>query len=368
MKKVFVTRPLMPSFEEYSNEIKDLWNSLWITNMGEKHERLQEELEAYLNVDHVELFVNGHMALEMAIQGLGISGEVITTPYTFASTTHAIVRNGLTPVFCDVDPEDYTIDVSKIENLITEKTEAIIPVHVYGNICNIEAIDGIAKKYNLKVVYDAAHAFGESYKGKGIGSFGDASCFSFHATKVFNTIEGGAVCYSNDEFGAVLYGLKNFGIRGPETVDAVGANAKMNEFSAAMGLCNLRHIDESIEKRRIRYNHYMDRLSNIDGLKLNTISKDVEPNFAYFPVVVDSELFGCTRDEVLKALSENDIEARKYFYPITTEFECYNDIYNKRNTPVAEELSRKVLTLPLYSELSFETIDSICDILISCRK
>ena len=245
MSRILVTRSSMPEYEEYIEEIKDIWDSHWLTNMGAKH----NELEKYLKVDHVSLFSNGHMALELLIQALHLTGEVITTPFTFASTTHAIVRNGLTPVFCDVNPEDYTMDVSKIEALITDKTSAIIPVHVYGNLCDVEAIEAIAKKHHLKVIYDAAHTFGVTYKGRGVATFGDASMFSFHATKVFHTIEGGAVCFNGEQNGLKedLYGLKNFGIRNEVVVDAVGANSKMNEFQAAMGLCNLRHLDGEIE-------------------------------------------------------------------------------------------------------------------------
>ena len=251
-EKIFVTRSSMPSFEEYTEAIKPLWDSHWLTNMGRYHKELEEKLCDYLNVNELSLMVNGHMALELAIQSFGFpeGSEVITTPFTFISTTHAIVRNGLKPVFCDVKMEDGTIDETKIEDLITEKTVAILPVHVYGNICNIEKISEIAFKYNLKVIYDAAHAFGEKYKGKGIGQYGDASIFSFHATKVFNTIEGGAVTFSDHHIYEKLYNLKNFGIHGEELVTDIGANAKMNEFCAIMGLCNLRHIDTAIESRK----------------------------------------------------------------------------------------------------------------------
>ena len=238
-----VTRSSMPYFDEYCEEIQDIWDSRWLTNMGPKHQKLQAELIEYLDVDKIDLFCNGHMALEMAIQAMELTGEVITTPFTFASTTHAIVRNGLTPIFCDVEPDTYTIDTTKLEALITEKTSAIIPVHVYGNICNVEEIERIAKKHNLKVIYDAAHAFGVKFKGRGIGSFGDASMFSFHATKVFHSIEGGAICFSDEAFGEKLYKLKNFGIASQESVEFVGGNAKMNEFCAAMGICNLRHTE-----------------------------------------------------------------------------------------------------------------------------
>ena len=217
-----------------------------------------------MDVKNIELFTNGHMALELTLQAMNLHGEVITTPFTFASTTHAIVRNGLQPVFCDIDPISMTLDTEKLENLITDRTCAIMPVHVYGNVCNIEEIERIAHKYELKVIYDAAHTFGETYKDKGVGSYGDASCFSFHATKVFNTIEGGAVCFKEKYLGDILYKLKNFGIHGPEAVDAVGANTKMNEFCAAMGICNLRHVDEEIAKRKKVAERYRMHLEGVD--------------------------------------------------------------------------------------------------------
>ena len=227
---ILVTRSSMPEFDEYMDEIKPMWQSHWLTNMGPEHKTLQQQLIEYMGVENIDLFTNGHMSLELTLQAMNLQGEVITTPFTFASTTHAIVRNGLTPVFCDIDPVTMTLDTEKLERLITDRTCAIMPVHVYGNVCDIEEIERIAHKYELKVIYDAAHTFGETYKGKGIGSFGDASCFSFHATKVFNSIEGGAVCFKDKHLGEILYDLKNFGIHGPEEVDAVGANAKMNEF------------------------------------------------------------------------------------------------------------------------------------------
>lgn len=364
MNKILVTRSSMPDFDEYIEEIKDIWDSHWLTNMGPKHKKLQAELKEYLGVENIDLFVNGHMSLELSLQALKMQGEVITTPFTFASTTHAIVRNGLEPIFCDINPDDYTIDVSKIESLITDRTCAIMPVHVYGNVCNVEEIQRIADKYGLKVIYDAAHTFGEKYKGKGVGTFGDVSCFSFHATKVFNTIEGGAACFKNPEFGLELYRLKNFGIRGPEVVDAVGANAKMNEFSAAMGICNLRHIDEEIAKRKKVVERYRERLGNVNGIKLSPIQEDVQSNYAYFPVVFDENVFGATRNEVCDRLAENDINVRKYFYPLTNMFDCFNGKYNVDDTPVALHISQRVLTLPLYADLSLEDVDRICDIIL----
>lgn len=367
MGQILVTRSSMPMLEEYVNEISSMWNSHWLTNMGPKHKELQLKLCDYLGVENIDLLTNGHMALELTLQAMNLQGEVITTPFTFASTTHAIVRNGLTPVFCDIDPETYCMDASKIERLITDRTCAILPVHVYGNVCNIEEIERIARKYELKVIYDAAHTFGETYNGKGIGSFGDASCFSFHATKVFNSIEGGAVCYQDKQLGAKIYELKNFGIHGPEEVPAVGANAKMNEFCAAMGLCNLRHVEEEIAKRKVVVKRYRTHLAGVDGIRLNAIQENVKSNYAYFPVVFEEDLYGASRAEVFTALEKNGISARKYFYPLTNTFECFHGKYDVTKTPVALHISQRVLTLPLYADLAPEDVDRICSIVLSCR-
>lgn len=367
-ERILVTRSSMPEFEEYVAEIKELWDTHWLTNMGVKHKELQAELVKYLDVENVDLLTNGHMALELSMQAMNLQGEVITTPFTFASTTHAIVRNGLEPVFCDINPIDFTMDTSKIEELITDRTCAIVPVHVYGNVCNVEEIERIAKKYDLKVIYDAAHTFGVRYRGKGIGSFGDASCFSFHATKVFNSIEGGAVCFKNQDFGLDLYRLKNFGIRGPEVVDGVGANAKMNEFCAAMGICNLRHVDEEIEKRRKIVERYREHLAGVEGLQINPVQEDVQPNYAYFPVVFEEKIFGASRNEVSEKLDQQGIGARKYFYPLTNTFDCFHGKYDASLTPVALHISKRVITLPLYADLALEDVDRICEIILSCKK
>lgn len=365
MKKIIqVTRSSMPMLEEYTEEIRELWESHWLTNMGVKHKKLEEDLKKYLDVKNIELLTNGHMALELTLQAMNLQGEVITTPFTFASTTHAIVRNGLKPVFCDIDPYNYTIDVNKIEQLITDKTCAVMPVHVYGNICNIEEIERIARKYNLKVIYDAAHSFGETYKGIGIANFGDASCFSFHATKVFNTIEGGAVCFKNLGLGKSIYELKNFGIHGPEEVCAVGANAKMNEFCAAMGICNLRHIDEEIAKRKLVAERYRYHLEDINGIGLNVIQSEVKSNYAYFPVLFNEENLGVSRDDIFIQLEKNEIMVRKYFYPLTSAFSCFQGMFDVEETPIALRISKQILTLPIYPDLPLEEVDRICKIII----
>lgn len=368
MNKILVTRSSMPPIEEFHDEIQDLFESHWLTNMGVKHKTLQAKLEEYLRVENVELLTNGHMAIEMALQALHlpIGGEVITTPFTFASTTHAIVRNNLTPVFCDIRPDNYTMDTDKLESLITAKTCAILPVHVYGSVCDVEKIEQIAKKYCLKVIYDAAHAFGVTYKGHGIGEFGDASCFSFHATKVFNTIEGGAVTYHNinQNFGKEIYRLKNFGIRDTEIVDGVGANAKMNEFCAAMGLCNLRHIEEEIAKRKKVYECYVSHLKGVQGIQILEPAPYVVPNYAYFPVIFKKDIFGKDRNTIFQKLEEHHIGARKYFYPLTNDFDCYRTLYSSALTPIAKEISASVLTLPMYAELSLDDVERICKIIL----
>lgn len=360
--KILVTKTSMPPYEEYIEAIKPLWDSHWITNMGTYHKELEEQLKKVLDVEYVSLMVNGHTALEMAIQAFSFpeGAEVITTPFTFISTTHAIVRNGLKPVFCDVKEEDGTIDESRIESLVTDKTVAILPVHVYGNICNVEEIQRIADKYGLKVIYDAAHAFGEEYKGKGIGSYGDASIFSFHATKVFNTIEGGAVTCSDHKLYEKLYNLKNFGIRGEELVVDIGANAKMNEFSAIMGLCNLRHFDDVIESRKKAYEKYEELLNNKKGIRILNQSSHCK-NYAYFPIVINENHL-MTRDEVYLKLKDNNISARKYFYPLTADQACFKNKYKKENIPIARRLSSSILVLPMYENLDQSIIEYICSI------
>ena len=363
-EKILVTKSSIPTLEEYTEEIKDIFDSHWLTNMGVKHNKLQEELEKYFSCKHVTLYTNGHLALENAIESFHFKegSEVITTPFSFASTTHAIVRSGLKPVFCDINDFDYTIDVTKIESLITEKTVAILPVHVYGNVCDVEEIEKIAKKHNLVVIYDAAHTFGVRYKNVPIANFGDMSMFSFHATKVFNTIEGGCVCFNDDDKVILMNDLKNFGIHNAESVQYVGGNAKMNEFQAAMGLCNLRHIDEWISQRKIICEHYIKRLSGVDGIKLCNPQKDVTSNYAYFPVVFDNYKY--TRDEIFEKLKENDIIARKYFYPLINDYECYKE-YDSSLTPVAKHIAANVLTLPLYPDLSLDIVDKICNIILN---
>ncbi len=361
--KIFVTKPSIPTIEEYVNEISDIWDSRILTNSGEKHKEFSKRLAEYIGAYNVELFTNGHMALEISLQALGIKGEVITTPFTFASTTHAIVRQGLTPVFCDIREDDYTIDADKIEALITENTGAIMPVHVYGNLCDFEKIQKIADKYNLKVIYDAAHAFGERIDGEGVCNFGDVSCFSFHATKVFNSIEGGAVCFKDEALREKFASIKNFGLADQVNVVEIGTNAKMNEFCAAMGLCNLRHADENIEKRFVAETRYRELLDGIKGIKLRPLDERVTQNHSYFPIIVERKEYGMSRDELMLKLADKNIFARKYFFPLTSQFDCYKSRFNSAETPIAKHISESVLCLPMYAELSTKEVDRICEVI-----
>lgn len=357
-----VTRSSMPDLQEYVDEIASLWDSHWLTNAGQKHNELEKKLKEYLGADNLLLTVNGHMALELALQAMDIKGEVITTPFTFVSTTNALIRNGITPVFCDIDENDYTIDVTKIEELITDKTTAIMPVHVYGNVCDVEEIDRIAQKHSLKVIYDAAHTFGVKYKGKGMAAYGDAVCYSFHATKVFNTIEGGAVCFKDSKLESKIRALRDFGIVDEESVIDAGGNAKMNEFAAAMGLCNLRNIGGELNKRKIVEEEYRGLLSNVDGIRMKTTQDNVVSNYSYFPIVIDSVKYGMNRDDLYNLLKENGIGTRKYFYPLTNSFDYVKDVCAS-NTPVAKMISDNVLTLPMYADLELEVVKKICSII-----
>ena len=365
--KTPVTRSSMPSLNEYISEIAPLWESHWLTNMGEKHQLLEMKLKEFLKVDNIALFTNGHSALECVLEAFELRGEVITTPFSFVSTTNAIVRKGLTPVFADIKKDDYTLDPDTIESLITPATCAILPVHVYGNICEVEKIQTIAERHNLKVIYDAAHAFGVEKNGVSSACFGDASMFSFHATKVFNTIEGGAICFRDPALKNALNSWKNFGITGPESVEFIGGNAKMNEFCAAMGLCNLRHLNEEITKRAVATERYLDNLKNTPGIKIYTPPKTIKHNYSYMPILFEDNSIW-SRDEVFETLSSSGIFSRKYFYPLITDFDCYKKTFESSQTPVAKHVADRILTLPLYADLPLSEIDRICSIIKTCAK
>ena len=365
MKLIPTAKPSMPHYDEFIKEVEELWETRWLTNTGPKHQELEKRLRTYLEVDHVDLFVNGHLALELAIEALGLKGEVITTPFTFASTTQAIVRNHLTPVFCDINEDDFTMDVDRIESLITEKTSAIVPVHVYGNVCDVHRIEELARKHNLKVIYDAAHAFGVKVNDIAVGNFGDISMFSFHATKVFHTVEGGGLTYKDAGFSQMFARLRQFGMEGKEEVPGIGTNAKMTEMHAAIGLCNLRHVAKELEKRRGVYHRYMELLADVPGIILPELQKGVTPNYSYLPVLVDEKSFGRSRDETADFLAEHQILARKYFYPLTSEFAAYQGLFEIQQTPVAKEVSERVLTLPLFADMEPGEVEIVCKVLRS---
>lgn len=361
-KRINVTRSSMPSYEEFVEELRPIWESRWLSNRGQASIKFEDMLKDFFGVDNLYLFANGHLALEVAINALYLKGEVITTPYTHCSTTHSIVRNGLTPVFCDVKEDNYTINPELIEELITDRTTAIVATHVYGFLCDVEEIERIAKKHNLAVIYDAAHAFGVKKNGISAANFGDAAMFSTHATKVFHTIEGGIVTYKDRERFKAMPNLVNFGFTSQEDIDYVGTNARMNEFEAVMGICNLRHFDEELEKRKKAGERYFERLDGIKGIKTIDVPSDLEWNYAYFPVVFDG--YKENRDEIKAKLEKEDIYARKYFFPIVNKATCYENKYGNANVPVAAHVADCVLTLPMYADMTIKDVDRICDAIL----
>lgn len=363
MDKIYVTRPLLPDIDKYISEVKDIFDSQWLTNMGVKHNELEIKLKDVLKVSHVSLFNNGTIALLTALKALDLpyGSEVITTPFTFAATPHCIVWNNCKPVFCDIEPNTMTIDADKIEDLITPNTSAILGVHVYGFPCDVEKIDKIAKKHNLKVIYDAAHAFSTEINGRGIGTFGDITMFSFHATKLFNTIEGGCLTYNDEKLVRKIYNLRNFGIQNEEVVEDVGINGKMNEFQAAMGLENLKIFRQEQEKRAKVKAFYDERLSKIEGIRIPKMPQGATNSYQYYPIVIEDS-YPISRDELYRKFKEQNILTRKYFYPACHDYDCYrNDLTVKlADLSVVDDLKNKVLCLPFYGELKEETLIKIC--------
>ena len=359
-KSIQVTRSSLPPIEEYKACLDKLWENKWLTNNGEFHNKFEKELASYLKISNCTLFSNGHLALDSAIKTLNLKGEVITTPFTFASTTHAIVMNGLVPKFCDISIDDCNIDVSKIKKLINKNTCAIMPVHVYGNPCDVYELDKISKEHSIPIIYDAAHCFGVEIDRRSLSDFGDISMISFHATKVFNTIEGGALIYKDKALQKTLNCLKNFGVTGPESVESVGLNAKMNEFQAIMGILNLKYIDEEIEKRKKITEKYTKLLKNIKGITILKKKENVKYNYSYFPIIIDEKITGCTRDYLHNELEKLNVFTRKYFYPLVSDYECYRDYYNSNETPIAKYVSDRILTLPIHGEITNENVDRIC--------
>ena len=361
-KRINVTQSSMPKYEEFIEELKPVWDSKWLSNRGNASIKFEDMLKQYLNTENLYLFANGHLALEVAIESLGLKGEVITTPYTHCSTTHSIVRNGLVPVFCDVKEDDYTINPDLIEEKITDKTVAIVATHVYGFLCDVEKIEKIAKRHNLVVIYDAAHAFGVTKDGISAANFGDAAMFSTHATKAFHTIEGGIICYKDPLKFKSMANRVNFGFTSQEDIDYVGTNARMNEFEAVMGICNLKHFDEEIAKRKVIGDRYFERLASVDGIKLFTIPEGLKWNYAYFPVIFDG--YKENRNEIKEKLERENIYARKYFYPTVNKATCYKAVYGNADVPVANHAAECVLTLPMYADMTLEDVDRICDTIL----
>ena len=368
--KIFVTQPSLPSLDKYIPYLEDLWNSKQLTNNKKYHEQFENELTKMLNIPYCSLFTNGTLALLIGLKSLRITGEVITTPFTFVATTHALRWNDITPVFCDIEEKTLNIDPQKIESLITPKTTAILPVHVYGHPCDVAAIENIAGIYGLKVIYDAAHAFGIKIKGESIAKFGDISVLSFHATKVFHTIEGGAIVCAEEKLKKRIDFLKNFGFADEITVIGTGINAKMNEMQAALGLLQMEIFENELHKRKLVAQRYRENLRKLEGLKIFEIPENITYNYAYFPVLIDYTDFGKTRDEVYIELKKYQIYTRRYFYPLISHFPPYRSLptADKTNLPVAEIMSKKILCLPMYSELGLHDVDRICEIIARVQK
>ncbi len=362
-----VTQPLLPPMEEFIPLLKDIWNKKWLTNNGEYHQKLEQALCDYLKVEHISLFTNGTLPLIVALQSLCIKGEVITTPYSFVATTHSLWWNGITPVFVDVEPNTGNLDPDKIEAAITNKTTAIMPVHVYGTPCNVERIQNIADKYGLKVIYDAAHAFGVEVNGKSILEYGDMSTLSFHATKTYNTIEGGALICKDAKTKQRIDYLKNFGIADEVTVVAPGINGKLDELRAAYGLIQIKHINNAINSRKKISDNYRKALSNVPGISFLKEINNVRMNYSYFPIFIDKSKYYCSRDELYDTMKEKGILARKYFFPLISDFPTYRGLSSasKENLPVASKLADTVLCLPLHHELTEEEFNSIINIIIT---
>lgn len=362
---IYVTRPLLPDINDVAERLKTVWESRQLTNFGKQHDELSLQLKAYLEVDHISMFSNGTLALLLGLKALKLTGEVITTPFTFPATVQALDWNNLTPVFCDIDPITFNIDADKIEALITEKTSAILGVHVFGNPCDVEKIQAIADKHGLKVIYDAAHAFGSKINGVPISSFGDMTMFSFHATKLFNTVEGGALTYNDPALDRQLNLLKNFGIANAEEVVLSGLNAKMNEVQAGVGIEVLKVIGEERSKRHAVKKAYEENLADIQGVEVLTTLEEQSSSYQYFVIKVDEAAFGRSRDAVHKELQKYNVFARKYFYPLCSDFEWYSELPSARpeNLPHAKQAVQQVLAMPYYGDLPLSSVSAICGII-----
>ncbi len=365
-KQITVTSPLLPDLDEFNDLLKQIWDKKWITNNGSFHKQLEAALCEYLKVPYISLFTNGTLPLMCALQALRITGEVITTPYSFVATTHSLWWNGIKPVFVDIDPMTCNLDPDKIEAAITPKTTAIMPVHVYGKPCDTERIQAIADTYGLKVIYDAAHAFGVEVNGKSILNAGDMSTLSFHATKVYNTVEGGALVYHDEKTKKRIDYLKNFGFADEVTIVAPGINGKMDEVRSAYGLLNLKQVDTAIEGRKQVAMRYSEGLRNVKGIRVLEDMQGIRHNYSYYPIFIDAEKYGMTRDELYFKMKEKNIFGRRYFYPLITEFSTYRGLEsaNPVNLPVAVKMADSVICLPMYYGLTEEDIDKILDCIL----
>ncbi len=370
-ERIYVTRPVLPTIEEITEKLQEIWETKLITNNGPQHSMLEKELTEYLKVPYLSLFNNGTIALMIACQSLRLQGDVITTPFTFAATTHVLSWNNITPIFCDIDAETMNIDAAKIESMITPHTTAILAVHVFGTPCDTAKIQEVADRYGLKVIYDAAHAFGVEVGGRGIGNFGDISMFSFHATKLYHTVEGGALVHGDKNLKPRIDLLKNFGIKNEEEVVMPGINGKLDEIRAAIGRIMLGYVEGERQKRIALHKIYDEELGGVEGLKLMPkCAGNVRLNYQYYVIRVDEKIFGRSRDEVYGALRNYNVFARKYFHPLCSEYTCYRQLNSARpeNLPVANLIGQQVLSLPMYGQLSEDTVRKICTILKSFKK
>jgi dTDP-4-amino-4,6-dideoxygalactose transaminase len=363
-KPIYVTRPFLPPLSDFCDGLREIWDSGWLTNNGPVLQRFQNELCHCFDTENLCLFNNGTLALQIALQGLRLSGEVITTPFTFVATTHALYWNKIRPVFVDIDAEHYTLDPEKVEAAITPWTTAILAVHVYGNPCRLHELADIARRHKLLLLYDAAHAFGVTVDGKSIGHYGDLSMFSFHATKLYHSLEGGMLMFSNPNLKKLFDYLKNFGFENELEVVMAGTNAKMNEIQALMGLQVLGHLEEIISRRKQIDAIYRSRLKHVPGVQVPSLPADnVRYNHAYFPVEIDEQAFGMSRDALYAALQKFNVFARRYFYPLVSDFACYRSLSVTDPLSTAKRVAQRILTLPIYDSLALEDVERICDII-----
>jgi dTDP-4-amino-4,6-dideoxygalactose transaminase len=368
-KPVYVTRPFLPPFDEFCGGLKEIWANRWLTNNGPVLRRFTGELNVFMETENLCLFSNGTLALQIALQGMGISGEVITTPYTFVATTHALFWNKIRPVFVDIEPDTYTIDPEKVEAAITPWTSAILAVHVYGNPCDLEALAGIAKRHNLRLIYDAAHAFGVRVNNRPISQFGDLSMFSFHATKLFHSVEGGMLVFREPGLKSVFDYLKNFGFKNEVEVVMPGTNAKMNEMQALMGLHVLKHIGEIVHKRALITGLYRSRLADVPGIRLTPAPPpDVDYNYSYMPIEVDELEFGMSRDALYERLKDWKVFTRRYFHPLISDYPCYRGLSVNDPLSAARRAAARILTLPIYDALDLSDVETICGIIMSLHR